>query len=41
MRKRGSESERERGREREIEGCRIWLFFKGMTGAMAPFSDLV
>ncbi len=32
-------SERERGRER----CRIWLFLflKGMTGALAPFSYLV
>ncbi len=34
-RERGRESERERGREEKRE------FFKGMTGALAPFSYLV
>jgi hypothetical protein len=45
---RESESERERERERkkERERCRIcpellFLFSKGMTGALAPFSYLV
>jgi hypothetical protein len=38
--------ERERGREGERERCRIcpellFLFFKGMMGALAPFSYLV
>ncbi len=37
---------RERKREKEGERCRIWpellfLFLKGMTGALAPFSYLV
>jgi hypothetical protein len=37
---------RERERERERESCRIctelaFLFFKGMMGALAPFSYLV
>ncbi len=43
-RKRGRERKRER--EREIEICRIcpgflFLFLKGMTGALEPFSYLV
>jgi hypothetical protein len=40
--------EKEGGREREIEryrdvkyGCFIFIFFKGMIGALAPFSYLV
>jgi hypothetical protein len=37
---------RERGRERERERCRkcpelLFLFLKGMTGALSPFSYLV
>ncbi len=47
-RKRQWVREREKNREggREREGCRIcpkllFLFFKGMTGALAPFSYLV
>jgi hypothetical protein len=37
-----SQRERERERKRrERERCRIWLFLKGMTGALAPFSYLV
>ncbi len=43
------ESKKERKKERvkregERERCRIWLLFlflKGMTGALAPFSNLV
>ncbi len=40
------EKEKEREREREIERCRkfselLFLFLKGMTGALAPFSYLV
>ncbi len=42
------ERKRERERERERERCRIcpellflFLFLKGMTGALAPFSYLV
>ncbi len=40
------ERKRKRERERERERCRIcpellFLFLKGMTGAMAPFSCLV
>jgi hypothetical protein len=37
------EGERERGREKEGEGerKREYLFLKGMTGALAPFSYLV
>jgi hypothetical protein len=48
MRKRVRKSEREREREKEREReterqrCRIViLILKGMTGALAPFSDLV
>ncbi len=46
----GREREKEEGRERESEeegeGCRIcpellFLFLKGMRGALAPFSYLV
>jgi hypothetical protein len=35
--------DKERERERERERCIIWLFLflKGMTGALAPFSYLV
>ncbi len=45
-RKREGEREWERGSERERERCRIcpemlFLFLKGMTGAMVPFSYLV
>ncbi len=36
-RKRGREGETERERERERE----YIFLKGMTGALAPFSNLV
>jgi len=38
-RERGRERARERERERGGERCRIWLFLflKGMTGALAPF----
>ncbi len=44
VKERERERERERGREREK--CRIcpellFLFLKGMTGALAPFSYLV
>ncbi len=39
------ETERERGRERgregDVEYVQNYLFFKGMTGALAPFSYLV
>ncbi len=40
------EREREREREKESERCRIcpellFLFLKGMTGALAPYSYLV
>jgi hypothetical protein len=37
------ERERERERERDVEYVQngYFLFFKGMTGALAPFSDLV
>jgi hypothetical protein len=39
------ERERERGREREKEGererKREYIFLKGMTGALAPYSYLV
>jgi hypothetical protein len=43
---RESESERERERKKERERCRIcpellFLFLKGMTGALATFSYLV
>ncbi len=48
MRKRGRERkrerERERGREREKDMknmAALFLFFKEMTGALAPFSYLV
>ncbi len=41
-RKRERKIEREKNRERR-ERCKIWLFLflKGMTGALAPFSYLV
>ena len=43
---RGREREKEGERERERERCRIcpellFLFFKGMTGALAPVTYLV
>jgi hypothetical protein len=39
---RAREKERESGRGRKIERCRIWLLnLKRMTGALAPFSHLV
>ena len=50
VRERGRERKREGGRERERkreegererDGERIVIFFKGMTGALAPFSYLV
>ncbi len=40
-RKREREKERKRERERERERKREYLFLKGMTGALAPFSYLV
>ncbi len=45
-RERERKREKERERERKRERCRIcpellFLFLKGMTGAMAPFSYLV
>jgi hypothetical protein len=40
-RERDGERERERDGERERERKREYLFSKGMTGAMAPFSYLV
>jgi hypothetical protein len=47
-RERGREREKEGGRERKREGERerekcpeLFLFLKGMTGALAPFSYLV
>jgi hypothetical protein len=45
-RERVRKREREKDRERERERCRIcpellFLFLKGMTGALAPFSYLV
>jgi hypothetical protein len=45
-RKRESEKEKERESEKEEERCRIcpellFLFLKGMPGALAPFSYLV
>ncbi len=42
-RKREGQMEREKEGEREIERCIIWLFLflKGMAGALAPFSFLV
>jgi hypothetical protein len=35
------EREREREKKRKREGERKRVFFKGMTGALAPFSYLV
>jgi hypothetical protein len=40
-RERERERERGREREREREKEREFLFLKGMTGALAPFSNLV
>ncbi len=40
-REREKEKEGESGREREKEGEREYLFLKGMTSALAPFSYLV
>jgi hypothetical protein len=41
-RERDREGGRKRGRERERERCpELFLFLKGMTGALAPFSYLV
>ncbi len=37
LRERERDAEKERGREREL----LFLFLKGMTGALAPFSYLV
>ncbi len=39
-REREREKERERERERDVQNC-YFLFLKGMTGALAPFSYLV
>ncbi len=43
QRERGRERKRDRKRERGRERCRIrcFIFLKGMTGALAPFSYLV
>jgi len=46
VRKRERQRERGREREKDIKRCRIcpellFLFLKGMTGALAPFSYLV
>jgi hypothetical protein len=43
VRERARERERERERERDVEYCSefLFLFLKGMAGALAPFSYLV